>query len=208
MDYTLDTPETKVNIQIKEKMCEEPDFPYVSAVILENVNYPVKVSWDSTLFSDDCLIESLITDTHPGGWFDVGGTGSVYFMNEHSSTSFQSTKYHYLEYYVDGTDRVPTDSIDVLFFALGSEEGGIVHSIDKKLSSAVNIYPVPASSALNIALPRNQLIDNYSIFNIKGEKHCVNREGATLNIENLAPGTYFLHLRLGDKNVVKKFIKK
>lgn len=51
--------------QIKKKACVDEGFPSVSAINLSGVNYPLKVYWESSLFTEECLQQSLVTDWHP-----------------------------------------------------------------------------------------------------------------------------------------------
>lgn len=79
--------------QIKEKECDQESFPLVSAINISEVTYPLKVHWESSLFTESCLQQSLITDWHPGLWFDavVDGEQGAFYMDSNDTVEFTHT---------------------------------------------------------------------------------------------------------------------
>jgi len=73
----------------------------------------------------------------------------------------------------------------------------------------INVYPNPASSILNV-----QLLDNreatYAIYNVLGQQvlnGSINRT-ATINVGTLSNGLYLVKINDGQKELVKRFVKK
>ena len=61
---------------------------------------------------------------------------------------------------------------------------------------------------INVISEDETVIDEYTIFDVLGNKQTpLSKEANTLNISNLAPGTYFLHLTSKGNETVFKIIK-
>ena len=85
-------------------------------------------------------------------------------------------------------------------------------NVNEWISSKFNVYPNPATNVVNITNNDNMLVNKVSIYDVSG-KHLstqsVNGESEIqLNIDNLANGTYILHLKTTAGMAVKKLIKK
>lgn len=76
------------------------------------------------------------------------------------------------------------------------------HSLDVKL------YPNPVNSVLNVQ--SDKIVDEIFIFDNLGKlvkKSAVNGKVNTLDVANLAVGSYFIHLKSGEKIAKSSFIK-
>ena len=80
-------------------------------VLIKSANWPIVISWDSTLFQDSCRAMAII-ECEPGGWFDVCGGNNRFLvleMEEINRFSFVRTVY---------TIPTETDTLFALFFPL------------------------------------------------------------------------------------------
>src|SRR5690606_19173362 len=97
--------------------------------------------------------------------------------------------------------------------ALGAVPPNIVAlSTTEQLAAKFNMFPNPATNVVNITNSENMLVNKVVIYDITGKKlNTQNFNGETkiqLNVENLASGTYMLHLQTNEGTAVKKLVKK
>ena len=78
----------------------------ISSIHFNKPNYPVTISWDSTLFYDPCRINSLVTGWGPGGWFDAvwGGDENVHLLRENDTVQVNEPYHHNVNLQGDTTD--------------------------------------------------------------------------------------------------------
>src|SRR5690606_36457497 len=80
------------------------------------------------------------------------------------------------------------------------------------LSEKFNIYPNPASNVVTITNNENMLVNKIEVYNTTGKlintQNYNNEAELQLNVENLASGTYMLHLQTNEGTAVKKLVKK
>lgn len=79
-----------------------------------------------------------------------------------------------------------------------------------ELANSAKIYPNPANSILNIALPENSPIQEYSIMDVTGKllsNGKIDLSGTAINVESLSSGTYFVKLTGSQVQAVKMFVK-
>ncbi|MFI5172478.1 MAG: T9SS type A sorting domain-containing protein [Chitinophagales bacterium] len=78
------------------------------------------------------------------------------------------------------------------------------------MNDAINIYPNPASSEINIQLPENSDIFELSIFSADGKRMMQNLNidfnDPTINISSLSNGFYIANIRSGDALITKYFV--
>ncbi|MBS7321204.1 MAG: T9SS type A sorting domain-containing protein [Myroides sp.] len=83
---------------------------------------------------------------------------------------------------------------------------------DNFLAQKFNIYPNPATNIVNITNGENLLVNKVTIYDIAGKQLSTqtfnNEAEIQLNVENLASGTYMLHLQTNEGTAVKKLVKK
>lgn len=85
-------------------------------------------------------------------------------------------------------------------------------NVNEWISSKFNVYPNPAINVVNITNSENMLVKQITIYDVTSKllsTQTFNNElELQLNVENLATGTYMLHLETNQGIAVKKFIKK
>ena len=75
-------------------------------------------------------------------------------------------------------------------------------------NSLITIYPNPAQTFLNLQVANNLTLDKIIITDLNGKTIKVQTQKSnTINIENLAQGTYILEAYSGDEKYVSKFVK-
>ena len=88
----------------------------------------------------------------------------------------------------------------------------IALSTSEQLATKFNLYPNPATSVVNITNAENMLVNQVTVYDITGKQLNVqkfnNQTEIQLNVENLASGTYMLHLQTNEGLAVKKLVKK
>jgi len=80
------------------------------------------------------------------------------------------------------------------------------------VSAKFNMYPNPATSVVTITNNENMLVDHVTIYDNTGKElktqNFNNESLIQLNVENLASGTYMLHIGTNAGLAVKKLVKK
>src|SRR5690606_35158262 len=81
-------------------------------------------------------------------------------------------------------------------------------SINEMVSAKFSIYPNPATNMVNITNSENMLVEQVTVYDITGKQLSTqnynNEIQIQLNIENLASGTYMLHIQTNAGLAVKK----
>jgi len=85
-------------------------------------------------------------------------------------------------------------------------------STESFLAQKFNLYPNPATNIVNITNSENIFITELAVYDIAGKlittENYNNKTEIELNVENLASGTYLLHLKTSEGIAVKKLVKK
>ena len=85
-------------------------------------------------------------------------------------------------------------------------------STSEQLSLKFNLFPNPATNVVNLTNSENMSVNQVTIYNIAGKeikKQTFNNEmNIQLNVEDLASGTYMLHVETEQGMAVKKLMKK
>ena len=144
-----------------ESSCVEPtlyDEENSIMVLIKCDNWPIKISWDNTLFQDSCRAMSIV-ECRPGGWFDVcGGNNSfdVLEMKNKNMVSIVQTEY---------SIATQTDTLFALFFPLSRK---IDVGVEKpSLHEIVSVYPNPASRS--IIINQGEITDmTYQLIDMQG----------------------------------------
>lgn len=75
-----------------------------------------------------------------------------------------------------------------------------------------NLYPNPATNMATITNNENMVVQQVTVYDIAGKEiknqTFTNENQVQLNVENLASGTYMLHLQTNEALAVKKLVKK
>lgn len=94
---------------------------------------------------------------------------------------------------------------------LSPKEGCFLSVNDPEFAAMVKLYPNPVSNILNVTLPENTLLQDYSIIDLTGKTLMngkVDASTAAINVESLSAGTYIIKLNSTQAQTVKMFIKK
>ena len=85
-------------------------------------------------------------------------------------------------------------------------------SINEQLATKFNLYPNPATNVVNITNAENMQVQQVTIYDSSCKQLSTqsfnNENQIQLNVENLASGTYMLHLQTNAGTAVKKLVKK
>ena len=85
-------------------------------------------------------------------------------------------------------------------------------SANEQLATKFNLYPNPATNVVNITNTDNLFVEKATVYDIAGKEiknqTFTNETNIQLNVENLASGTYLLHLQTNEGTAVKKLVKK
>ncbi len=85
-------------------------------------------------------------------------------------------------------------------------------STNEQLSAKFNLYPNPATNVVNITNNENMAVQQVTVYDIAGKlittQNFNEQAEIQLNVENLASGTYMLHLQTNEGTTVKKLVKK
>ncbi|MDP2687326.1 MAG: T9SS type A sorting domain-containing protein [Aequorivita sp.] len=81
---------------------------------------------------------------------------------------------------------------------------------DNKLNK-ISVYPNPASSTLNLVLPKNMQAGQITVFDILGKQihseEFESKDNVSINILNWNAGSYFLKVVSGENSQTERFIK-
>jgi len=87
-----------------------------------------------------------------------------------------------------------------------------VLSADNFLAAKFNLYPNPASNLVNITNNENMYVKEVAVYDTTGKlittQNFNEQTEIQLHVENLASGTYLLHLQTNEGMAVKKLVKK
>ncbi|MDW3196908.1 MAG: S8 family serine peptidase [Cytophagales bacterium] len=137
----------------------------------------------------------------PVGTFYTGLSDRLVFVNDNDAGSGNNSYFRNIVIH-EGT--CPNSNAN-LFTTTGEESLGT----DDVDATALIVYPVPASTELNIS---TQLDGEsaYTVISITGQKvmqGLIERTQSKLDISRLEPGTYLLRITDGDNNYVSRFMK-
>jgi len=85
-------------------------------------------------------------------------------------------------------------------------------STENFLAEKFNVFPNPANNVVNITNNENMFVKEVTVYDTTGKQLSTqsfnNEAEIQLNVENLASGTYLLHLQTNEGTAVKKLVKK
>ncbi|MCB0464694.1 MAG: T9SS type A sorting domain-containing protein [Aequorivita sp.] len=86
-----------------------------------------------------------------------------------------------------------------------------VLGVDENNLNTISLYPNPASSVLNIELPKNMQTGQITVFDILGKEvysqEFESKDNLGINILNWNSGSYFLKVVSGENTQTERFIK-
>lgn len=172
----------------------------ISSLFMRNKDLPVTVKWDSSIFDNECLAGSIITDWHPGGWFDATCDYVSVLPTElinHDSITIDNPSGIFL---IDSFG----DTLSMFHVSLGNRD--FLDNVYEVLDKKVEIYPNPTSGLINIS--EEQLkINSVEVYDVMG--NLVHRSSNSQNIflNNQPNGIYILRLRADGLLLTKKISK-
>ncbi len=204
--------------KIVEMDCDQenlhPDIrPYV-AIDIKTDNWPVTLSWDSSLFENCCRSNSLFTSWGPETWWDAGQTPSGFdwvFLNEQEQLEFYANYYDdyedFLEYPIETAsyyiinDSIPIATYWMVFRNFTNTK--INDKLNSKTWSIIYPNPTNGSNSINVKDDFGE-IEHIKVLNMQGHT-VIFQKSSTLDIEHLPNGLYVLDILL--KNGNKTFNK-
>lgn len=177
-------------------------------------NFPLKVSWDSALFSSDHLIKSGISMSSPGIWF-CAGPNPIFFYKKDSAFFYGQYKpgddifkqyfYDVGVYYYDSiqSEKVKIWKLYIGFF----DKYAVFGNIDDIQATHASIHPNPCKDYFGLDL-KYLPINSVEIFDITGRRVLQSSfPGANtsekVNVGNLPPGAYIIRPNNQNNNRIK-----
>ena len=188
---------------------------------------PVVVFWDSILFETNvCHNGSMLTNhwadevTDPYHWGMGHWNEREYCMAGQSSLSISlSPDSFYMPYPVAIEKEVagmgeqtiyglrffhaPASSgyTPCYYFTVAAEEAG--------LAPEINIFPNPSTHTIYYHLPQGIHMTDLSLIDISGKKYFPEKTAEKVDMSNIPPGMYFLHIRASDgRSYVEKICRR
>lgn len=155
---------------------------YIAAILIKSEHFPVTVTWDSTLFYVEDRSRSLLTDWHPGGWFDAGGGSGIYYLAESDSAVFPDPD-------VYETSRVYNgDTVGVVYITFNSSLFVNVNEI----CIDVEKPQMSIDNAGNVTITAGE-IKTATVYDLWGRK-LYESSDENFSIAHLQPGVYVIQV--------------
>ena len=81
--------------------------------------------------------------------------------------------------------------------------------VNEVLSNSFNLYPNPATNVVNITNSENMLVQQIAVYDTAGKliktENYNNQTEIQLNVENLASGTYMLHIKTNEEQQLQNW---
>jgi len=184
-------------IDILPRKCESYDpqetisgAPPHSTILIPIDKLPLQISWDSTVFDNECLKNSFLTSWPSDTLWDtqsfLGGNipNGPHTMDGISELLIDK---QYGHQYISASN----DTMMVLFLFL--HDLHLTVSVDEQIKTAIKIYPNPTQDILKIESEKE--IQSYKLYNAMGQ---LQRSGVVENSEistiYLIDGSYYLQL--------------
>ena len=166
------------------------------AIDIKSTNWPLKVSWDSTLFSPTEISGSFLTSIQYGTWFDLSRPDFLTEKNTvyYDTSSLVDLDHQIASYYTNNQDKIYT-----IWFGF-SDSTMLTLSSENLMNEALKLYPNPFNNEFVITnLSTDQAV---IIFDELGRKVKFEREGDKISLVNAKSGIYFVEL-VGNNRVFK-----
>lgn len=183
------------------KVCEDPGYHPEANSIMVSIkcnHWPITVSWDRSLFQDECSHLDLI-NCIPGGWFDACGGNCPSFaeMTEQDQAEVSCTTY---------TIITGSDTLQTLYFPF--ETLLDVGVRDEKLKNDVYVFPNPSADRLqfkyDVNLFNNAVVVIYDAIGIRKGTYIINEP---IDVSTWNNGVYFYEIFHSDSVIrVGKFM--
>jgi len=171
---------------------------------------PVELSWDASLFQDNCRDNSVIT------------TNNMQLVHPHFDDALHITmsSQGFMSLFLDTSDlyRYPatiypnqtmqSGATDTLFFVFMTfANDSLTINVDKTQDAGVKIYPTLAQSFVNVSIDAPESPE-VLIYNLNGQLlQRKENDWQQLDISHLAAGVYVVEVRNGKSKYREKIIK-
>ena len=153
-----------------------------------------KAYFETPYFNTIAVGDFLKTSTSTNLIEDFKPTTLAFIFTTNSTTTVDNNKYDNIK--ITALKSVPP----------------YVLSAENFLANKFNLYPNPATNVVNITNTDNLFVEKATVYDIAGKEiknqTFTNETNIQLNVENLATGTYMLHLQTNEGLAVKKLVKK
>ncbi len=178
--------------------------------------------WDTTSYKT-IILKNYNTDPFPFNiWIKAEmfidyNTKNVYFyiptLNLQSTATFSHNRIpDGLNFSSGGLNSSSVVKLDNIKLSALQTLPSYILSTNEQLAAKFNMYPNPATNFVNITNSENMVVQQVTIYDVVGKQlntQNFNEETQIhLSVENLASGTYMLHLRTNEGIAVKKLVKK
>ncbi|MBW7868518.1 MAG: T9SS type A sorting domain-containing protein [Brumimicrobium sp.] len=173
-------------------------------------NWPVTISWDSTLFHGlgDTIqfAGTWMTAWQYGLWWWDEGMQPIYFWKQNKMLLYNELFVYNLnntlvDYYITNNN----DTIYTMWFNFADSTALTLSTENEKKLKEIVIYPNPFENSFN--LPEDISPSKIQIRDIKGSKIEFEQKGNSINLINCNPGVYFISFTLNNQLYNYKIIK-
>ncbi len=182
----------------------------IQSIDIFTKNWPVSMSWDTSLYQEVCRKGTILTCIHPGGWWDTGCPSDlgVQRFSEDGVKSFHTNNYKKSIQY--GYVNADQDTIAYYFFAFATTSILQVNTENILGNNfEVKVNPNPVVDQLSLDYP-----DAYGrpvsllIYSMDGRPLVNATSAAELNVNLIPSGIYMLNT-LNEYGIrsVTKFLK-
>lgn len=171
------------------------DWSGLQTIDILTKHWPVTVSWDNTLFMDNCRNGSLFASINPGGWFDTGSPSDLWrqVLNENGSVTFTSNNNEgfseYYSYINETGDTIP------VFWQIFSDSTILYLGMNEFTADRQKavISPNPTTDIISIRIP-SQFGNAISveIFSSTGNLVLLTTKITDINIAGFERGLYLV----------------
>lgn len=183
------------------KVCEDPTHIAEANSIMVSLkcnNWPIKVSWDKSLFQDECS-HLILLNCVPGGWVDAcnSSSRSFIYMTEEEEGEFDDLSYRFI---TDG------DTLHTMYFPF--KEILDVSVRNEKLKNDIYAYPNPSSDRIEFEYDAN-LFSNAGVivYDALGRKLGTYLISDEIDVSYWENGVYLYEIILSDSSLrIGKFI--
>jgi hypothetical protein len=180
--------------QIVPDSCTGWRFPVVS-IDIKSKYWPITATWDNSLFGTECIMGSVFTSFHPGGWFDFPGFPSnlnrvnIAFTNQVTFTSNYNTAFGYDEEYAYVNSQ--NDTIPYFWMAFG--DSTLMTWGVESIICDVKSYPNPVKDLFYID-NQNHSIKAIKIIDMMGRSQMADFKDGHIDMREFQTGYYLIML--------------
>ncbi len=183
-----------------------------TAIAFSAMYPPVELSWDVSLFADNCRDNSVITTSimqlqHPH--FDDAlhhTMSSQGFMSLTLDTALSASYSYPTTIYPN--QIMQSGAVDSLYFVFMTfANDSLTINVDKTKATGIKIYPTISNSFINISID-NSMQPEVLIYNLQGQVlQRKENEVQQLDISSLAAGVYIVEVRNGKDRLMQRVVK-